>query len=577
MKKDFFISMLLAVSFLSCSENELVETAAYENVKTSNVVYPLTMLKSRNADSFENNWENHTSVMLNSEDSINLPWVTPVVSTLPFSVAYDIKKEDGWIMLAHTFQPNSVNENQLLNYIILYNQRNGLLKIFYYVEPQNNWSNNTAFWCFNMNVPHKLFNHVNEVALPMDINLLNHCISSNLSQLPNKAYSNGWNGTQIQLAYDTSNDNTNSMISIIPYNLNTTSGNFSTLLTGVSDGQLITQGSTNPLTSLIGDVATVFGNEAKEYIEQKYGSSNAANSRSLIGGIGGALVETGVNKILTTLTAGFSQPTTTVTDLSFTTRTEGKITGTLTENSNAPGSSLTDNFSTSKLGINLGVWNLASAPTIYIDPLADRTSDYFNGREYNYRFRGITGYNYDLRINPDLEPYLIKHWVDIDVVRYINKEDSLLLNPVANFDYGTLGHPNYGILFSGNRPLTYIYQGDANGKNKIVEEDMRAIVYAREGLYDKYGYSPTTISVPNEAMYLAGDLKYPMKDTYLKFNLFLVTEFEGKRDTTLHTRTFVPKVEWDPVLYNQYGNYSQHEILPKLEIMEENDSTLLTK
>ena len=93
MKKDFFISMLLAVSFLSCSENELVETAAYENVKTSNVVYPLTMLKSRNADSFENNWENHTSVMLNSEDSINLPWVTPVVSTLPFSVAYDIKKE----------------------------------------------------------------------------------------------------------------------------------------------------------------------------------------------------------------------------------------------------------------------------------------------------------------------------------------------------------------------------------------------------------------------------------------------------------------------------------------------------
>lgn len=395
--------------------------------------------------------------------------------------------------------------------------------------------------------------------------------------MTNKAYSYGWNGTQIQLAYDTSNDDSNSKISIIPYNLNTTSGNFSILFTGVSDGQLITQGSTHPLTSLTGNVATVFGNEAKEYIEQKYGSSNAANSRSLIGGIGSALVKLGVNKILTTLTTGFSQPTTTVTDLSFTTRTEGKITGDLIDSSSAPVFPLTDNFSTSKLGINLGVWNLASAPTIYIHPLADRTSDYFNGKEYNYKFRGITGYNYDLRINPDLEPYLIKHWVDIDVVRYINKEDSLLLNPVANFDYGTLGHPNYGILFSGNRPLTYIYQGDANGKNKIVEEDMRAIVYAREGLYNRYGQSPTVISVPNEAMYLAGDLKYPMGNTYLKFNLFLVTEFEGKRDTTLHTRTFVPKVEWDPVLYNQYSNYSQHEVLPKLEIMEENDSTLLIK
>lgn len=156
MKSKFFISMLLAVSFLSCSENELVEIVSYENVKTSNVVYLLTMLKSRNADSFENNWENHTSVKLNTGDSINLPWVPPVVSNLPFSTANDIKKEDGWIMLAHTFQPNSMNENQQLNYIILYNQRNGLLKIFYYIEPHNNWANNAAFWQFSMNVFLKL-------------------------------------------------------------------------------------------------------------------------------------------------------------------------------------------------------------------------------------------------------------------------------------------------------------------------------------------------------------------------------------------------------------------------------------
>lgn len=211
MKKNIFTTILLAAFFLSCSENELVQTTAYENVKTSNVVYPLTMLKSRNANSFESNWENHISVTLDSGEPINLPWVTPVVSALPFSVAYDIKKEDGWVMLAHTFHTSSMNENQKLNYIILYNQRTGLLKVFYYIEPQSNWSNNTAFWRFSMNVSHKLFNHVNDVALPMDINLLNYCISSNLSQLTNKAYSNGWNGTQIQLAYDTGNDNNNSI------------------------------------------------------------------------------------------------------------------------------------------------------------------------------------------------------------------------------------------------------------------------------------------------------------------------------------------------------------------------------
>lgn len=54
--------------------------------------------------------------------------------------------------------------------------------------------------------------------------------------------------------------------------------------------------------------------------------SRSDNSHSLIGGIGGSIYEFGINKILSSITAGFSQPTTTVTDISFTTRTEGKIT-----------------------------------------------------------------------------------------------------------------------------------------------------------------------------------------------------------------------------------------------------------
>ena len=30
----------------------------------------------------------------------------------------------------------------------------------------------------------------------------------------------------------------------------------------------------------------------------------------------------------------------------------------------------------------------------------------------------------------------------------------------------------------------------------------------------------------------------------------MVTEFEGKRDTTVSTRTFIPQIEWAPTLYN---------------------------
>ncbi len=311
------------------------------------------------------------------------------------------------------------------------------------------------------------------------------------------------------------------------------------------------------VAALVGDVASVFGDEAKDYIENNYISSDSASTRSLIAGLGGAFVKAGVNKVLSTLTAGFSQPTATITDLSFTTRTEGTITGEIVHDNNAPVPSLGENFSTSKLGMNLGVWNLASAPTIYIHPLADRTSDYFNGTEFNYKLRGITGYNYDLRINPELEEHLVKHWVDIDIVRYVNKRDSTLLNPINNFDYGSLSN-SYGSFGNYNQTLNYIYNGDDEGKDKIVLDDMKAVVYMREGLYNRYGQSPTVISLPNEAMYMAGNMGYPMEDRYLRFSLFLVTEFEGKRDTTLHTRTFVPKVEWDPVLYQQYHNYSQY-------------------
>lgn len=42
------------------------------------------------------------------------------------------------------------------------------------------------------------------------------------------------------------------------------------------------------------------------------------------------------------------------------------------------------------------------------------------------------------------------------------------------------------------------------------------------------------------------------KNHFVKFTLFMVTNFEGQIDTTVSTRTFVPKIEWDPYLYNKY-------------------------
>ena len=553
--------------YSSCSDNDFSDVSPPKQIETVplGVVYPLKTI-SRSLSSFETNWENQTNITLNSGQNKNLPWVTSDAN-LPIDFATDIKKENGWILLFHTFMGNTLIGENNTNYMVFYNQRTSFLKVFYYLESSP--PNNTGIWNVNLTINNQLFNHINDLAVPHNYNFLKYTTSSTAATSYDKGFREGWNGFQIQLAYDTSNNNSGTFIDISASTANIANVNFYGDFSSSSNGTIITHGSNNTIQNLVNNIATAFGTEAQNWL------SNSLGLGSVVGGIGKDIVQKGINKILGSLTAGYSQPTTNQSDLSFTTQTNGSITGTIALPLTSAIKSVRIPFSTFDLGINLGVWNLASTPTIYISPIADRTSDYFNGREYNYKFRGITGYNYDLRINPDLEPYLIKHWVDIDVVRYINKDDSLLLNPISNFNYGTLGHYNSGILFNGNRPLNYIYQGDANGKNKIVEEDMRAIVYAREGLYDKYGYSPMTISVPNEAMYLAGDLKYPMKDTYLKFNLFLVTEFEGKRDTTLHTRTFAPKVEWDPTLYATYSNYTPPA--PELEMMTEKDSTMIAK
>ena len=576
MKRVIYSIIIGLCVFTSCYDRDFNDISPPLTDKQLNqVVYPLKST-SRSISTFDTDWENEIQVTLNSGNNAFLPWANTSQSSLPPEFALDISKEDGWKLILHTFTGSNNATDENCNFMFFFNYRTGFLKVFYYLEPGHNWANNMGLWYLKPNVPHVYLNHQNELAIPMNHSFLTNWIGTNATLTSQISFSTGWNGFQVQLAYDPATTE-NTRLTLIAENANVTKVEMFGDFNSVSSGTLITHGSKNDIQNLTSDIAVVFGKSAGDIIENFFNDSSDSRTilTSLAAGVGSAIIKWKANEIFNNLTAGYSKPTTTKTDLSFSTKANGVITGTQSTPSVAAGGTFQMDISYSKLGTRLGVWNLASTPTIYISPMADRTSDYFNGREYNYKFRGITGYNYDLRINPDLEPYLIKHWVDIDVVRYINKDDSLLLNPISNFNYGTLGHYNSGILFNGPRTLNYIYQGDENGKNKIVEEDMRAIVYAREGLYDKYGYSPMTISVPNEEMYLAGDLKYPMKDTYLKFNLFLVTEFEGKRDTTLHTRTFTPKVEWDPTLYATYSNYTPPS--PELEIMTEKDSTIVIK
>lgn len=557
----FSIVMVITMVITSCQDETFVEsqTVVTENMDNG-IVYPLSKkAQTRALSAFDTDWENQISVILNSGEPVNLPWCNSNAN-LPVQFCYDVKKEDGWILLLHTLSNTSITSEDDINYMILYNQRTGMLKIFYYLE--DNIINNGGVWTLNFSyLTHQLFNHTGFLAQPMDINHANNYSSTNASTKADASFRRGWNGFQVQLAYDDSNNFSDAKLSIETECTNTWDVNLYGDFVGYSDGTLITHGSSNPITSLNNDIASVFGNEAQEFIENEFKPDDDPSTKSLLSGIAGAIVGWGVNKILGAITAGFSQPTMTTTDLSFTTKTNGTISGDFNFNGNSPATTFRPNFSTDDIGCHLGVWNLATTPTVYVDPRANIIPESKMGNDYYYRLGGITGYDYDLRINPDLEDYIVNKWVEIEMVRY-QSSNIIIENPVQNFNYGSIGNgQNVSTGFADNdnyRTLTPFYTGtDEEGDTyQLYDDDMKAACYMREGLRQKYGNKTLqTIFLPKETYNMAGEPEYNMSNRFMKFSLYLVTEFEGKRDTTLFTRTFAPKVEWDPDLYDQYEDY----------------------
>ena len=478
-------------------------------------------------------------------DPIDLPWGANADSNIPENIAEDIKKEDGWKFIHHTF--NSYNPKK--RYMIFYNQRTGILKVFYHLDT-NQYATQAGSWDVKFNFNQTYMNISQELALPNHLNGINYWSCTNLVQQETKGFQNGWNGFMVQLAYSQGGTTENNM-DILSHALDTTTINLLGNSYNYSKGTILTHGSKNELNELVTDAASVFGKSAEQYIEKKIQTgelkNNQTESRSLLSGLGGALIKWGANKIFTKLTASFNEPTTTRSDVNFSTTGEIKLTGELRKTEDTPAISLRVNLNKNLVG-ELGVWNLANQPIIYIDPRADHVPDPMDNqyKEYTYQMRGISRYAYDLRINPELTPYIKDQWVDIDLVRYYHANDRPQIPNI--FTFGTLGSNDNG--FGGGYYTTdkLIYK-DHMGEGSIYDEFLDDYTfYSRMSLYNTYGGPLPIVFAPNVESY--ENKKFNSTNLFMKFSLYLVTEFEGKRDTTVSTRTFVPQIEWDPILYN---------------------------
>lgn len=477
-------------------------------------------------------------------DKIYMPWNSIAASSVPFDMAFDIKKEDGWKMLLHTLTDTA----DLGLYAIFYNQRTGIMKVFYYAPVKDN--DNTATWDLSFSYPQTWMNLGVDVAIPINLGKLVSWKSSNAVTPGNKGIQAGWNCFQIPLAYNPNNTGaqyieiTSESLNIGTYNLFGNSYSY-------SKGTLLTHGSKASPVSLIADLASIVGGDAETWVKDSISQKSRAIAWP-------AIIAT-AGKVLGKLTGAFgSGPS--VQDLEFTTRGDFNVQGTLTTPTSNSVKSIRASFTEDKIG-KVGTWNLQEQPTVYLDPRADYAPEFpaTDLNEHTFRLRNPSRYDYQVVLNPDLQSHVKNQWVEIDFVRYWANPDKKkgFFPEIPDFytNYGSLGDANasgFSTVFTSNEIL---YGGIQEGK-AIFDFPLTNLTFiARNGYTDLHEKATPVIFIPKTSIY--GQKLISMEGIYMRVSLYLVTEFEGKQETTISTRTFLPKFEWDPAIYGNYRNVNE--------------------
>lgn len=524
-------------------------------VDNSIIIYPLSQKfnfsSTKSSGSvFETDWENFEEITLPNNEEIKFPWSLVHDANIPADMAKDIKKEDGWTMLLHTLTESAVNIGK---YMIFYNQRTGIMKVFYY-EPTG-IKNNTAKWDLSFTGNQTWLNMGMDVAIPINLGTLQSWTCTNAIVGNAKGIAQGWNGFQIALAYDPNNSPIQEIV-LMSESENVENYNFFGNTYAYSNGTMLTYGSTQATTPLNINVGTIFGGDAENYI-----TNNVINESR---GLSTEVIKKAA-KIVGKLTGLLNKkPSVIKSDLEITTKGNFEVSGISTNMST--NASLGASFTEDKVG-KLGSWNLLNQPTVYLSPLADYDPNYAASDlgERTYHLRGITKYDYDLVINPNLQSHVKNQWVEIDFVSYwlkaaysgdVNYEEYLKEKkafipqvPDCYRDFGSVGTKGRGFqmtyyesdaLSGGYQEGKGIFDFDFSNQRFLVRKPYQALI----------GYDAGVVFVPKAYTYDV--TKVDIENLFMRVSLYTVTEFEGKEETTISTRTFIPKFEWDPDLYNEY-------------------------
>ena len=302
MKKSlFFCVFLYGIGVMSCS-NEL---EVQEKVKALPTVRELVAYPKSDAGrsrSGQLNWEEWEKVTLSSGNHVNTPWNTTQSTTaIPYDIRMDIKSVDGWELIAHTV--NGYGDLGV-NYLIFHNKYTGVLKVFYYLEPEQANLQNTAMWKLHFEIPQSCLAFSDVYAELSTRKDIYDIYVGNISNDDSKGYTVGWNCFQTELAYDPNLKG--GTLQIIPHSCTTSTIELDGDFESTTEGLILSSTTYNKGDKIVKSVAKYAGDKAEKWVEKAIESEKVFKEiKSLIVKGAGSLVSSGVSTLLGAFTGGF--------------------------------------------------------------------------------------------------------------------------------------------------------------------------------------------------------------------------------------------------------------------------------
>lgn len=446
--KNFVDNLFVGIAcllFIACSDEE--KMLGYEQLAITRAV------NESYSSSLIDDWENQVKVRISSGEEVNLPWAPSASIDIGYYDFFnDIKKEDGWTMLFHTFDVASAFQQS--DYMFFYNQFTGFVKVFYYYNMTNN-SYSGALWKFAATGPTTLFNLNNYIALSnKDIESCNYVALSNAAGAPTNTFINGWNGFELEVPYST--DYKKLAFGLTSHDTMVTSYNFSGTTTEEITGTIIKTTQKEGILSKA--ISTIGGNAAKSWItklKKKVDDKQEADTTGQVK----AKLGTKIVKLLSQVSAGdftsvisqglkliFGSSTVTEKqDVHLTSNGTLNMTGTSQAPSTPPikiignlnfydimnpnpaiiseyatcGYVLPQNLNSESSEKYLGLWTLAQDPVIRTSRYSRVDALFVSGGCLQKAYLCSpykVGILYDVMINPQVKPYLQSYRTSVELI-----------------------------------------------------------------------------------------------------------------------------------------------------------------